>query len=208
MSDTIIQKHWYDGWFYAFFIDSKLNDFRDRLFRFVNPESYVLDIGCGTGGFALKLANYCAHVTGIDISEKQIRMAKKQLARSSVNNVTFLHADASNLSGLLDRKYDSAFFSFIIHEMSHANRLRVLKSVAQVASQLVILDYHTPHPLSFFGITTRIIEFLAGREHYTNFKDYLKHNGMDGILNEAHLLSHLKLINRKRIFRTDLIKTG
>jgi ubiquinone/menaquinone biosynthesis C-methylase UbiE len=207
MSEISIRRHWYDGWFYAFFIDSRLNVFRDRIFRFVTAESCVLDIGCGTGGFTLQLSHRCAHVTGIDISQKQIQVAKKRLERNDITNVDFLHADASDLSGLTNRTYDCAIFSFVIHEMSHEKRLDVLNSVAKVASQLVILDYNTPHPFSFYGISTRIIELLAGRDHFTNFKDYLNRNGIDGIFREINMSSHLKLVNNKRIFRIDLVHT-
>jgi ubiquinone/menaquinone biosynthesis C-methylase UbiE len=207
MGDTIIQKHWYDGWFYAFFIDAKFYDFRDRLFRFVGLESHALDIGCGTGAFAMKLARHCAHVTGVDISGKQIKMAKKRLARSKIQNVNFIHADASSLPEMLDRKYDAAFFSFVIHEMSHENRIKILKSVSHVATQLIILEYNTPHPMSLYGLSTRLIEFFAGGEHYANFKDFLNRKGMDGILSDANLTTHAQWINRKKIFRTDLINT-
>ena len=39
----------------------------------------VLDVGCGTGNFALKAAKNGAHVLGIDFAEEAIKIAKKHV---------------------------------------------------------------------------------------------------------------------------------
>ena len=205
MKDVSEGRHWYDGWFYAVFIDSNLNDFRERLFRFIPENANVLDIGCGTGGFAMKLASRCRHVVGVDISKKQIDMAKKRMARQKIENVNFIHADARHLDRLNDQKYDVGILSFVIHEMPHDDRLAMLRAATKIVSKIIILDYHTPHPKSFWGQTTRMIEFLAGTEHFRNFKDYLQRDGLDGILKEARLTINDQVVNRKHIFRTVIL---
>lgn len=43
----------------------------------------VLDIGCGWGGLSLHLAPYSRSVTGITLSEEQLKMAKKRVAESN-----------------------------------------------------------------------------------------------------------------------------
>jgi ubiquinone/menaquinone biosynthesis C-methylase UbiE len=81
--DMLEKKHWYDGWFYAIFIDTDYLKIRERLLAYIEPESSVIDIGCGTGSFALKLSKKCASVTGIDISKKMISHAKRRIERIS-----------------------------------------------------------------------------------------------------------------------------
>jgi ubiquinone/menaquinone biosynthesis C-methylase UbiE len=49
----------------------------------------VLDVGCGTGSLALRLAPSAAHVHGLDLSSEMIRIAKGKAAAQSVGNVTF-----------------------------------------------------------------------------------------------------------------------
>jgi ubiquinone/menaquinone biosynthesis C-methylase UbiE len=43
-----------------------------------NNNGLGLDIGCGTGTFTVKLAQYCTHVIGIDISPKMVEEARKE----------------------------------------------------------------------------------------------------------------------------------
>jgi demethylmenaquinone methyltransferase/2-methoxy-6-polyprenyl-1,4-benzoquinol methylase len=167
----------------------------------------VLDIGCGTGGFALKLAARCRHVTGLDISKKQIGIAKKRMTKRKITNIDFVHVDAGEFDQISDRKYNLGVLSFVIHEMDHQERLSVLSAAKKTVSKLIILDYHTPHPKSFWGQMTRLIEYFAGKEHFRNFKDYLLRDGLDGILEEAGLIISDQFINRKHVFRTVIVET-
>jgi len=49
----------------------------------------VLDIGCGTGSLALRLAGSAAQVHGLDISSEMIRIANGKARAQEVDNVTF-----------------------------------------------------------------------------------------------------------------------
>jgi ubiquinone/menaquinone biosynthesis C-methylase UbiE len=49
----------------------------------------VLDIGCGTGSLALRLAGSAAHVHGLDISSEMMRIANGKAQAQGVDNVTF-----------------------------------------------------------------------------------------------------------------------
>lgn len=58
----------------------------------------ILEIGCGKGGFSIKMSEKCAHVVGLDLSIGSIRQAKK-LANGSKHrqNVDFVIGDAQFL---------------------------------------------------------------------------------------------------------------
>lgn len=49
----------------------------------------VLDIGCGTGSLALRLAGSAAQVHGLDLSSEMIRIASGKAQAQGVDNVTF-----------------------------------------------------------------------------------------------------------------------
>ncbi len=55
----------------------------------MKPTGVVLDIGCGTGSLALRLADSAAHVHGLDISSEMVRIANDKAQAQGVDNVTF-----------------------------------------------------------------------------------------------------------------------
>lgn len=57
----------------------------------------VLDVGCGPGEFALRVSKRARSVVGIDVSEKALELAKRNLAVSGLSNVKFRFGDVYNL---------------------------------------------------------------------------------------------------------------
>ena len=54
----------------------------------------VLEIGCGTGTTALRLAPCCGHLVATDVSAEMIAVAREKLAAAPQPNLEFLVADA------------------------------------------------------------------------------------------------------------------
>jgi arsenite methyltransferase len=55
----------------------------------MRPGDVVLDIGCGTGSLALRLAPEAGEVHGLDVSDEMVRIAEEKTAAQGVDNVTF-----------------------------------------------------------------------------------------------------------------------
>lgn len=66
----------------------------NKSLQYINSDSHVLDLACGTGILSLALAKYASKITGIDISGKMIEVAQKKAKNQNVGNVEFLVADA------------------------------------------------------------------------------------------------------------------
>ena len=75
MSETLDKKHWYDGWFYAEFVVPWEKEIGEIISNFIENESTVIDIGCGTGAIVFRLAEKCKRVIGIELSLKMIQYA-------------------------------------------------------------------------------------------------------------------------------------
>ena len=138
----------------------------------------VLDVACGTGDMAISLAEQSCTVTGVDISEEMLEIAKQKTASatSHLSPFTFRLADAEHLP-FEDNTFDAVTCAFGVRNFMHLEQglgemLRVLKP----DGTMEILELATPDSglISFFyNVYTRHIipwlgECLAGnRDAYT-----------------------------------------
>jgi 2-polyprenyl-3-methyl-5-hydroxy-6-metoxy-1,4-benzoquinol methylase len=65
----------------------------ERTRAYLSANDRVLELGCGTGTTALRLAGDVAHITASDISSEMIAIGARKAAEAGAENVTFLHAD-------------------------------------------------------------------------------------------------------------------
>ena len=131
----------------------------------------VLDVACGTGDMAVSLVERGCTVTGVDISEEMLA-----IARQKAPIVTFMIADAEHLP-FPDASFDAVTCAFGVRNFVHLEpglheMLRVLKP----GGRMVILELATPDSSlirPFYNLYTRRIipwlgQRLAGsREAYT-----------------------------------------
>ena len=73
----------------------------------------VLEIGCGTGSTALRLAPGVAHITATDASRGMIEIAQSKLGPDAPSNVTFHQNHAADL--VEDRPFDAICAFSLLH---------------------------------------------------------------------------------------------
>jgi ubiquinone biosynthesis O-methyltransferase len=127
----------YDDWYktkFGNFIDKVETDLAFRLFK---PEKgmKILDIGCGTGNFSIKLAKMGCEVVGIDVSEEMLKKAEGK-AKLEGLDIEFHKMDVYDLD-FEDKSFDAVFsmaaFEFIKEpERAIDEMFRVAKEGAQI----------------------------------------------------------------------------
>jgi len=188
---TANKYHWYDGWFYDIVIAPNQDKLFVQIKNLIDPGSKVIDIGCGTGRLEFALAGKCQSVLGIDLSKRNIDKAQLTLSMQPNKKISFQHANVNEIDNYQQVHFDFAILTYVIHEVNEEERIDLLTGIARVSDKIIVGDYLVPRPDNFGSYISESIEFIAGREHYRNFKSYISDGGIYPLADKAGL----KVIN-------------
>ena len=110
----------------------------------IEPGHHILDIGCGTGTFVVKLKRQypSAEVVGIDPDPKVLRRARIKAKRAAVS--VQLDPGFADELPYKDDSFDRVFSSFMFHhleEQERENMLREVLRVLRVGGSFHLLDF-------------------------------------------------------------------
>ncbi|WP_333715010.1 class I SAM-dependent methyltransferase [Yoonia sp.] len=88
-------------------------DTLDRARHYLRPGDHLLEVGCGTGTTALKLAPALRHITATDVSGGMLAFGERKKAAQGVGNVTFLQSEI--MQPVPGAPFDAIFASSILH---------------------------------------------------------------------------------------------
>lgn len=181
------KNHWYDGWFYDIVIAPNQDKLFEQVKNLIEPGSRVIDIGCGTGRLEFALAGKCQSVLGIDLSERNVVRAHLRLQQNPDEKISFLHNNVQEIASKGQAHFDYAILTYVIHEVNEEERITLLNEIAQVADKIIIGDYLVPKPKRFGGFLSEVVEFIAGPEHYRNYKSYVANGGIYNLAEKSGL---------------------
>jgi ubiquinone/menaquinone biosynthesis C-methylase UbiE len=94
----------------------------------LNEDSKVLDLGCGTGQVALKLAPYVSEIIALDPQEEMLKEGKSVAASRGISNITWIKGESSKLSGMTKqiRKVNLTVIARAFHWMDKEQTLKDL----------------------------------------------------------------------------------
>ena len=121
----------------------------ERVLEFVRPDSDVLDVGCGIGITAERVAGKAenGHVWAFDISEQNVWYARETVNRS---NVTFFAAnvleDKQRIRERLTDEIDVVTLIDVIEHIPRGNHAQIFEFFRSITSDqaYVVLTYPSP----------------------------------------------------------------
>ena len=100
--------------------------------RYLQPGDTILDIGGGPGHYSIHYAKQGHTVTLLDLSDENVRFAKKKARQYSVK-ITALQGDALDLSRFPDNSFDAVFLMGpLYHLLKEESRLRAIQEAKRV----------------------------------------------------------------------------
>lgn len=102
-----------------------------------NPPKAVLDIACGTGGYALELAAKGYNVTAVDRDAGMLEQLSGKVS-SSGGSLEFQQADMVNIDENLSSKFNMAFC--IGNSLAHLNNMQQIKEFLANVKKTMVND--------------------------------------------------------------------
>ena len=100
--------------------------------RYIKPGDRILDIGGGPGHYAIHYAKQGHSVTLLDLSDENVRFAKKKAGQYGVK-IAAEQGDATDLSRFADDSFDTVFLMGpLYHLMNEESRIRAIEEAKRV----------------------------------------------------------------------------
>ena len=73
---------------------------KKHLREYIGAESSVIELGCGTGYYAMYFAGRCRSYTGVDLTPEHIDILKEKIRKKCHSNVSAMVWDATGHIGI------------------------------------------------------------------------------------------------------------
>lgn len=150
---------------------TKNKEYMERYAEFLDlsAEETILDVACGSGEFVFFCAPQIHSAHGVDLSDKQIAMARERALRDNSANVTFHCQDVERIP-LESKSYSlvlckSAFHHFDRSDKVFAEMARLTRAGGKISIQDIVA-YEDPKVNAFFETLEKAID----PSHYRTLK--------------------------------------
>jgi len=171
------------GWLYDGILEPLLKNIKEKVAEFVFRHNLfpVVDICCGTGVQCHRISQKNPEITGLDLDLGTIHYAK-----SKYPAIPFICADATR-TPFKDSSFKGAVISYSLHEKPPKKRFLMLQEVRRILSpegKVVFVDFDNPwsRKSKLASVYVYGIERIAGEEHFSNGREFLKQGGLKAFL--------------------------
>lgn len=133
---------WADGYDESVNISEENNEYPfagyknllNKIYNYVRKQdnAKVLDIGFGTGILTSQLYNNGCKITGIDFSEKMIKIAQKKMPGANLINFNFADGIPHKI---INEKFDFIISTYAFHHVSNEKKIRLINLYSNLLSK-------------------------------------------------------------------------
>lgn len=129
--------------------------------RHFNPETEVLEFGCGTGMTAVSHAPYVKHIHATDLSGEMLEIARGRAAEADVENISFERAGFDEIEAAPER-YDAVLGLSILHLLEDRDAaIARVHSLLKPGGVFISSTACLGEKLWFFGLIAPIGRFFG-----------------------------------------------
>ena len=136
------------AWYYSRY----RQDYPEQLFNLLtnkyslSKKSRVLDLGCGTGQIALRIAPGVAAVIAIDPQDEMLQEGKSLAAQRKITDIKWLRGESANITAMSSKigKIDLTAIGRAFHWMDREQTLRDLYTLTKSGGGVVIIGDNGP----------------------------------------------------------------
>ncbi len=146
----------------------------------IEPDSSVIEFGCGNGDLLLKLSPRIKYGLGIDKSKPLIDAAIQQQRMMNLSNVDFKCEELSS-NYQQSEKYDYSIACLFFHVIAWSDSISLIHKMQKISDEIVICGFSRPETINQKLLLWLDQQFSG---HFQNFKHYQKNGFMEKILSE------------------------
>ena len=111
--------------------------------QYINKDSLVIEIGCGTGYYGLYLSELCREYIGVDLVHENIDLFNERIADNSIKNCKGRVGDATNLSDIKNEMFDVVLISGPMYHLPGRERDLVFEEAKRICklNGIIIFTY-------------------------------------------------------------------
>lgn len=180
----------YGAGFYDRLIEPFLSSIRRQTIRLIveqahrRPSFRILEVACGTGSQALRIAEAGFYPTVVDKSLSMLLQAARKRRDLSGGDFFPARADATALP-FAEGAFDAVVVQLGLHEMDGPVRSAAMREIIRVAesgASILAVDFLPSPGFTAANLALTAVEFAAGPTHFKNGRAFLRDGGIEALL--------------------------
>ncbi|MHA1726404.1 MAG: corrinoid protein-associated methyltransferase CpaM [Promethearchaeota archaeon] len=192
----------------------KLSEIHEEIVeKYLNEGEFLLDLGMGTGSFAIACAKKGVKVVGVDKSEKMLTITKKKIEEQGLEDqIKIINSSIIELDTLFsEHSFDKVSAFLLFSELYEKEREFCIKQIHRILKpngEFIFLDKVKPNLFwkkivyNLIRIPLLMITFISTRlttHPLKNIENLLINRGFSIEKTKYYLLDSLKFIRAKKL---------